>query len=178
MYAVYWIYLSIPFFFLPPDGNWDLSSNFFMCEGQGMSKSLLIEASGSCREGKTGIVCAWAAFQSCSVEQSHGNADPGLFWGEWELNPPSPGGLLEMTIRITARDLFVVWEAFPVHCGMGNGADSLMACCGHGEHKFLELFKLNPEYSGSVDFKGVTCCTCCLLLFQWLQECLSLYRMF
>lgn len=61
MHAVYWIYLTSPFFlcvFLPPDGNWDLSSNSFMCEGQGMSKSLLIEASGSCREGKTGIVSA------------------------------------------------------------------------------------------------------------------------
>lgn len=46
------------FFFSLPAGNCDLRYNSFMCEGQRMSKSLLIEDSGSCKEGKTGIESA------------------------------------------------------------------------------------------------------------------------
>lgn len=58
-----------------------------MCEGQGMSKSLLIEASGSWREGKTGIVSAWAVFCSALAELQDGaeggNVDPGVCSGHF-----------------------------------------------------------------------------------------------
>lgn len=45
-------------FFVSPAGNCDLRYNSFVCEGQRMSKSLLIEDSGSCKEGMTGIASA------------------------------------------------------------------------------------------------------------------------
>lgn len=76
----------------------------------------------------------------------------GTSGGEWELNPPNPVEGAVNDQQDHGLECFIhCVRSLPSYCGMGNGEGSLMACCAHGECRFLELFKLNPEYSLRMD---------------------------